>query len=279
MRLNIIEMKPLVSDIHFYTSETHMRMVIGSIAPKTSPEKLLLKGQSLAKRGQPGDTIQNLQALASRIGQWYLAKASATIIIQAAPRAQSHARDLAVDAIAYLRGKGKPVFFALSQRSTEDGVSLVDICKNLVHQSLNHQADFVRQNPKRFQFSALNDSHTEREWMALLGLILATIPQSFVIIETEDLFKTYNGDSAWLPRLLGLLKTLSGTVAGNGSVVKVMLVNNRRTPHETAGQAVDSSLIVHTIQQQVIPMRSRQRVANTATHRTIWTKLDSKSRR
>jgi len=105
------------------------------------------------------------------------------------------------------------------------------------------------------------------------------VPGSFVVVETEDFCRSRADDGTWLGELLGCVKTLVDMVASSrGARIKIMLVSDRQAMRDSRGQLVASELVVHTVEQQVVPVRAKHKLSALPNQRSIWVDLGYRTR-
>lgn len=232
------------------------------LRPYPSPEDVLRKCQSLAKRSQAWSSSASHDAtnLLESLSRWVSKSGSSLFIVRAGPRAEARAKEFALDVITLLQSTQYPVFWSLSHLGSDrDTISTTDVLKSLVFQALQCDPDVFLKNPAQLNASQFQTNHSETEWLDLLRNILSKLTKCFVVVETEDLFHAFRHDIEWIKHFLALFQGLVDSAASSGNMIKVLVVSYGSAKAAIEDLPEDKSRIVTTVQRPVpVPPRLRR---------------------
>jgi hypothetical protein len=266
IQLDVSDMKPRICDIQFGN-------ILNFLAPRISPEDMLQKCRSLAIRRQswssaPSDSIGLLRSL----GNWLSTPGPSLLVVRAGPRAEARAKDFAVDVINHLQTTPYKVIWALSQfGSNDDGTSTISVLKSLVYQALRQDPDVLSSHPDQLNITRFQADHTEAEWVELLCLIFSRLSKCFVVVETEDLFRSFRQDPESARNFLQIFQHIVDSTASSGSLVKILVVSFGKADSTLANVP---SRIVTTVQQPPpVPPRLRRPMSRRRGRNSGWQSL------
>jgi hypothetical protein len=119
------------------------------------------------------------------------------------------------------------VFWNISpRRSTERTETMADVLKSVIHQALRHSTDLFTHFANQLILTKIHGSHTEHEWVDLVCLLFSKIPNTFVVVETDGLHKSYGEDVDWANRFVQLLQTIVDRSTAAGKCLKILLVGH-----------------------------------------------------
>ncbi|KAI8940633.1 hypothetical protein NX059_001905 [Plenodomus lindquistii] len=242
-----------------YRLEFHQ--VVQFLAPTTSPADALRKAQSFARRGTdaalaPQGNIRIIEVLQA----WAIADRSSLLIVRTALSAQKQARVLAADVIKRLNSSNDRVFWNLTlpRMLSGEGDCMANVFKSLTHQILKHSADLFAEFAGQLNAVKVLGSHTENEWADLIALLLTKIPNAFVVIETEGLYRENRHDPDWADRFVILLQRILDKTAVAGNRLKILLVVFGTATKISPSSSNDSDVVVASLQSPTpVPPRLR----------------------
>ncbi|OJD32560.1 nacht domain protein [Diplodia corticola] len=216
--------KPL---LNVRDGERFGQSVLSQLKTSLDPERNLHKQQVLIKNRQkkPGYVFDVGSVLAA-LNQWSSCPNSSLLVLQSAPRANVAAKSLCVQLITQIRIHHDNVFYILSQPGSEKyEPSMENILKSLVAQAIGRDSKILPSLHDGFNFDKVIASHSEGEWLELLGRILCKIGMSVIIVESEDLYRLNGGDEAWRLRFLSTFKQLTQYVEAAGATLKTLVLS------------------------------------------------------
>ncbi|KAI5459409.1 hypothetical protein BGZ63DRAFT_390960 [Mariannaea sp. PMI_226] len=196
IRIEIKEIRHRVSDVQVVVGDTRTRVidlqfneVMNNVKPKTLPEDSLRAQQAYIRRAMPwvNDSKATLE-IRRRLSNWVSAWESPLLILQAGPRAQTNARDLAIEMIEILRPTDMAVIWHLPNTSRQEGETLhrTDILRSLVFQLMTLAPELLSSGAANLDAARFQAQHGEAEWLDLLCLILGQLPRCFLLVEAEE---------------------------------------------------------------------------------------------
>jgi hypothetical protein len=196
IRVKIKEVTHRVTDVQGTVRDTRARVVdlqlnevMSTLKPKTLPEEAFRKQRALVRRGTPWvDDNQETLEMIQKIGVWICKPETPLLVLQAGPRAQASARELAIELLDVLEPINQALVWHLSDTpGPEDGgPSRADILRSLIFQVLRAgqaQAGPAFESMDAAMFQAL---HSEAEWLQLLCLVLRQLPRCFMLVEADE---------------------------------------------------------------------------------------------
>ena len=254
IQIDVQDMKPRIHDLQFAA-------ILKTIRPNPSPEDVLRKCQSLAKRSQAwSNAPREATNLIQSLDRWVTMPGSSLFIVRAGPRAESRAKEFVLDVISHLQPTQYCVFWSLSHLgSDEETISTTHLLKSLVFQALQHDPDVFLKNPAQLNATQFHTKHSETEWLDLLCNLFSNLSKCFIVIEAEDLFRSFAHDSKWIKHFLTMIQHLIDSAAISGNPVKVLVVNYGSAKKAIEDLPEDRSRIVTTVQRPVpVPPRLRR---------------------
>jgi hypothetical protein len=264
--INVLDIKRSNFRIEFH----HL---VQFLAPEILPDTVLQKAQSFARR-DPTMALSSHQTVKMDrdLKTWALADRSSLLVVRMGPRAQKQARELAADVISGLTKNGQRVLWNISlPRPSEKGGTMADVFKTLLHQVLRNSAALFTQFTEQLNLEKIQAAHTDSEWADLICLLFAKIPDTFIVIETEDLHKVHRHDPEWANRLLQLLQRVADRTAAAGNRLKILLVVYGNVLKDTTADSKDIDLVVTSIQAPPpVPPRLRHIARRTGLNTRSW---------
>jgi len=168
--------------------------------------------------------------LDSKFDKWKTSPESSLIIVQGHAQLRADIRDFCVNVVEALRDANIPVLWALKKadRDATYEPSVVDLIKDLVSQALRVNTGLQTEQSLALNCARFQRASTESEWFELLGAVLAGIPQTYIIIDTDIVSSIYANttkDFSLPLAFLGLFQALS--FRGVKTVLRVILVSYR----------------------------------------------------
>ena len=227
------DMRPRIQQMQF-------KDILDVLRSTQLPEELLEACESYTKRRlswrQPGrDTMLASQ----RLKDWLQLSGSSMFVVKAGPRAEARTKDMAVEMTRLLNESGLPVFWYFSSPAANETVpSLGNVLKSLIFQALRHDPSSVSQDNRLGNIQAFQAQHTTAEWTALAILILSKVKECFIVVETEDLFRSAGQNGAEVQQTINTFSKIFEEVTKDANTVKLLLVGYgiRATLPTQAGQ-------------------------------------------
>lgn len=173
--------------------------ILVQLNPPIDPERNLHKQQVLSKNRQkkPG-YVFDVGSVMAALNWWGSSPGSSLLMLQSGSRANAATKSLAVELISHLRSQRCETLYTLSQPSYAGYTpSIENILRSLVCQAIRRHSNILSELHDGFNFDKLKSDHAEKEWLDLLHQILCRIGTSFVVIESEDLYRLRGDDSKW----------------------------------------------------------------------------------
>ena len=225
IQVKIKEVTYRVTDVQGTVRDTRARVidlqlseVISTLKPKTLPEEVFRKQQALVRRGTPWvDDNKGTLEMIQKISMWICTPETPLLVLQAGPRAQANARELAIELLDVLEPANLAVVWHLCDTpGPEDdaGPSRADILRSLIFQVLRAgqaQAGSALEGMDAAKFQAL---HSEAEWLQLLCLVLRQLPRCFMLIEADE----------GAGEMLSVLGDVVSQTRGAKCILKIMLL-------------------------------------------------------
>ncbi|KAK4445385.1 hypothetical protein QBC34DRAFT_164977 [Podospora aff. communis PSN243] len=200
LHLQIREIKHRVVDVQDTVHDTRTRVIdlqlneiINNLKPKTLPEDMFQKQQALVRRASPwiDDNKGTLEAI-QRLGVWLSTPTIPLLVLQAGPRAQTNAKELAIELIDVLESSGYITAWHLTDGDTgaQDGASRVDIIRSLLFQVLRGSQKDTSRTFEGLDASNFQALQSEPQWIELLCTLLRQLPRSFILVAVEDVQTT-----------------------------------------------------------------------------------------
>lgn len=257
-------MKPRIYELQFGD-------ILNTLLPKVSPEDILRKHTSLARRRHQISSgyLQTSADIAKGLDLWVSTTGSSLFILRSGPRASSITRDHAVDIINYLRNSQYKVFWILSPPSPCDfEPSIASILKSLVYQVILHEPNILLRYPENLSTLQFLSNRSESEWLDLLCLLVSRLEKCFLIVETEDLYQASRQMPKWTQEFLRVFQDLIKRVEASGSLVKVLVVTFDASTVVSSGQQSSVHNFFATVQQpRVVPPRLRRGLSRSKLRR------------
>jgi hypothetical protein len=254
VQLDVTDMKPRIYELQFGD-------ILNTLSPKVSPEDILRKHTSLARRRHQVSTgyLRTSADISKGLDLWESTAGSSLFILRSGPRASSITRDHAVDIINYLRHAQYKVFWVLSPPSPCDlEPSIANILKSLVYQVILHEPNILLRFPEHLSTLQFLSNRNESEWLDLLCLLVSRLEKCFLIVETEDLYQASRQMPEWTQNFLQVFKLLIERVEASGSVVKILVVTFDAGTVVSSNQQGSVHNFVATVQQpRIVPPRLR----------------------
>jgi hypothetical protein len=270
VQLDIQDMKPRISDIQC----SH---ILNFLSPPMSPEATLWKCQSLARRRQSwSSSHKDSTELLQSLRHWVSMHGSSLFVVRAGPRAEVRAKDFAVEVTGFLQltTPYKVIWTFSSLGSRDSTVSTTDILKTLIFQALRHDPNLLLNQPSELNTSRFQTNHTEKEWLDLLCMVFSRLSKCFVIVETEDLFRSFKHDPEWTTRFLQLFQHIVDTTAASGSMIKILVVSYGKALSALADLPQNSNRIVTTVQRPPpVPPQLRKPMSRQRGRSAHWQSL------
>ena len=213
-------MRPLIQQMHF-------KDILEVLRSTQLPEEVLEACESYTRRRlswrQPGkDTMLASQ----RLKDWLQLTGSSMFVVKAGPRAEARTKDMAVEMTRLLSESGLPVFWYFS---SPDGSQTLpspgSVLKSLIFQALRHDLTIVSQDPRLGNIQAFQAHHTIKEWTDLAILVLSKVRECFVVVETEDLFRSVGQTGAETQLIVDTFGKVLEEVVKAGNTMKLLLVS------------------------------------------------------
>ncbi|KAH7084903.1 hypothetical protein BKA63DRAFT_4973 [Paraphoma chrysanthemicola] len=255
-----------------YRLEFHQ--VVQFLAPTTSPMNALRKVQSFARRDTDTALVsQNNARVIKLLQAWAAADRSSLLIIRTPLRAHKQARELAGDVIKRLTKGSGCVFWNLTlpRIATSGEECMASVFKSIIHQILKHSADLFTEFAEQLNAVKVLDSHTESEWADLISLLFTKIPDAFVVIETEGLYRGNQHDPEWADRFVFLLQRIIDKTTTAGNRLKILLVVFGTAIKISPSSSNDSDVVVTSLQQSTpVPPRLRHIARRSDSNGRKW---------
>lgn len=186
--------------------------------------------------------------LDSKFDKWKTSPESSLIIVQGHAQLRTDIRDFCVNVVEALRDANVPVLWALKmvERDATHEPSVVDLIKDLVSQALRVNTSLHTEQSLALNCARFQSASTESEWFELLGAVLAGIPQTYMIIDTDIVSTIYANttkDFSLPQAFLDLFKGLSSR--GVKTTLRVILVSYRSNMSQKSDQQDIHEHIVH----------------------------------
>ncbi len=220
--------------------QIHIKDVLDVLRSSQLPEEWLEACESYTKRRlswrQPGrDTVLASQ----RLKEWLQLTGSSMFVVRAAPRAEARTKDMAVEMTRLLTESGLPVFWYFSSPASIQTIpSLDSVLKSLIFQALRHDPSIVSQDTRLGNIQAFQAHHTITEWTKLAILTLSKIKECFIVVDTEDLFRSAGHNSAEAQQTIDTFNKIFEEITKVGNTTKLLLVGYgiRASLHAQAAQ-------------------------------------------
>jgi hypothetical protein len=207
--------------------DLQLSRILGIIAVGQQPQHTLRACQSVLGRRQRTrpDLVNYSQEICERLKEWTLCESSSLLLVHPGPGAKAKAQGLPTVIVENLRGLNKPVIWSLSTGSTtSEPPSTVSILKELISQALQLAISGSQyQAPASLSAASFQVAHTQSEWLSLLFKILSCNQETFIVIETEDLFRSTWNDYEIARDFLSLFQTMMERSDGT-SRIKTLVV-------------------------------------------------------
>lgn len=274
IHLNVLDMKPRIIDIQF-------NQAMGILKPRNSPLAALRSQQIIARRSQPWMSANADTAnLLTRIGDWIFSSESSLLVLRAPVRAESKAKEIAVEMIGLLQPTATRVAWYLSTTTSADhGMSIVEILKGLAHQLVCFDPENINRNLNaNLTATKLQHEHSEREWADLVYMILQYLSYCFIFIEAEDFYKTMSQEESFSETMLSIFHSLIARSSEEGLRVKILLVEyGKSSNHGTTFSAKEPFVNIVPLQPSVpVPASRRRSGTRSAFQSAGWLNLRHK---
>lgn len=201
--------------------------ILTFISTKQHPQDTLRVCRSILSRRcrtRP-DMLNHSAQTAQSLNQWALCGNSSLLLVNPGPGAKTKAQGLAATTIETLRCKNKAVLWSLSTGDTTGtGDSTITILKNPISQALQLATTGQYRSPGSLSATSFKVAHTEGEWLSLLCMIMSCNEETFIIVETEDLFDSVWRHARFARDFIGLFQAIVERTDWK-TKVKILLVN------------------------------------------------------
>ncbi|KAI0205553.1 hypothetical protein F4808DRAFT_409534 [Astrocystis sublimbata] len=166
-----------------------------------------------------------------------------------------------VSSIELLRDSKLPVLWALKiplgDRESLDQVSMIDLLKYLVQQSIKINDSIHTDATLAPRFGAYLRAQTEEDWVRVLASVLQGIPLIYIVLDIEVLCRSLNSaNRSWPSCFLRLFDELSAR--GMKTIVRIVIVGY--------GSPLLKGPSIHEYQDFVLTVSDRKQ-AERSTHR------------
>lgn len=220
---SLVEKPPAgLRDVYCFQQE-----ILVQLSPPIDPERNLHKQQVLSRNRQkkPG-YVFDVGGVMAALNWWGSSPGSSLLMLQSGSRANAATKSLTVELISHIRSQRCETLYALSQPSSAGYTpSIENILRSLVCQAIRRHSNILPELHDGFNFNKLKSDHAEKEWLDLLYQILCRIGTSFVVIESEDLYRLRGDDPKWQLQFLSALKQLTESVQASGVTIKTLVLN------------------------------------------------------
>jgi hypothetical protein len=204
--------------------------------------------------------------LNSKFDKWKTSPVSSLIIVQGHTQLRAGIRDFCVNMVEALRDANIPVLWALKMvdRDATHEPSVVDLTKDLVSQALRVNTSLQTEQSLALNCARFQRASTESDWFELLGAVLAGIPQTYIIIDTDIISSIYANTTTDFSLPLAFLDLFQGLSSrGLKTLLRVILVSYRPNMSLQSHQQGIRDRIVHAgkAQQKRGPESHVQRFA------------------
>jgi hypothetical protein len=263
-----------VRELRKSTGRVEYNLLVEYLAPAVSPEDVLLRAQAFVRRSPTMSLASPAIVNTKRtLKDWALSDRSSLLVIRMGLRAQKQARELTAEVIQGLATSTQSVFWNLSLPcSSGKGQTTADVLKSLLYQALRSSTDLFAQFPEQLSLTKIRGSHSDAEWTDLLCLVFAKVPNAFIVIETEDLYKIHGDDPEWSARMVDLLQKIVDQTTAACNRLKVLLVvygNASKIP-TTSASKVGDPLVLSVPPPAAIPPRLRHMARRTGLDTRSW---------
>ncbi|KAH7131793.1 hypothetical protein B0J11DRAFT_547899 [Dendryphion nanum] len=219
----------------------------------------------------PGDI-----GIEETILEWAYSEHSTLLLVEVQPGAQTRAKEITADVIKHLRAGNHCVFWNISLGPlaglhNNRLVYISQVLKTIIFQALKQLGSDSAQLAEQLRLDKINAAHTDTEWADLISLLLAKLPQCYIVIDSEDLQHAYQHDSQWTNRLITLLENIVEKTTSAGGLIKILLVANE-TKNKTAIETCKNKRTTMTSLKPVIllPPHKKHMARRTGLDATKW---------
>lgn len=193
----------------------------------------------------------DISNLVTRICDWIFSSKSSLLILEAPMRAETKAKEIAIELIGLLQATDKRVSWYLSTTTCVDNdVTIVDILKSLVYQLICFDPENIhRLLDGNLTAMKLQQEHSQREWAELLNTILKHLSDCFIVIEAEDFYKLMEQKASYMGSLLSILRPLTARASDEGLRIKILLVGYCKSSNHGIASSTQEPF-VHTVPLQ-----------------------------
>ena len=223
MRHKVTNVQGVVRDTRTRVIDLQFNDVINNLKPQILPEDSLRKQKALVNRGKPGlNSSQGMVEVMQRLDNWICAPDSPILILQAGPRAQLNAKQLAIELLCVLEPTKVAVIWHFSDgNQQEDFLSMTDILRCLVFQLYRIAPELLNPSVEGVNATRLQAQHSEAEWLNLLCLTLSRFHRCFLLCEASGASDRCKQDG----ELLKMLEVIVDYCRSGSCLLKVMLLS------------------------------------------------------
>jgi hypothetical protein len=255
--------------------------ILQVLKPQQCPEETLEKVCSLVKRVQiPSIPTRDSDELLKTLGAWVSRKESALFVVKVGVRAEANAKEFAADVVKLLQRMPYGVIWNLSWINPHGSApSMTKLVKSLIFQALRHDPTLLQSHPEELNIMKFESNHTEMEWISLLLQMFSRLSKCFIIVEAEDIFKTYRDVPEWIKHFLELFQKLVDEAESIGNQLKILVLGYGSILPTWQNIPSKKNRFVSLIQRpQPVPPHLRQQFASRGKgiHLASWQNLKLK---
>ncbi|THY17604.1 hypothetical protein D6D01_07455 [Aureobasidium pullulans] len=243
--------------------DLQVNAILENLQPALDPDQNLLQTQLiLGRNNNMHDHLRNRDHVCRYIQRWSDEPASSLLIVRATVRSRVMVKTILLDLISTLRASARTVFFTLPRAASriprDQSLLLSSWVQALVHQVLKTKLDFLLRSQEKSQVAQYCENHSPKEWMHLLGQVLASIPYAYFIIDTSDLYEQYRNEPDYFRDLINLFRTLMASVTAAHGHLKIFIVGyGSVVPNEGFPVGGQVRELLCSLQYRAIPPKFR----------------------
>ncbi|TIA41929.1 hypothetical protein D6C78_01457, partial [Aureobasidium pullulans] len=243
--------------------DLQVNAILDNLQPALDPDQNLLQTQLiLGRNNNMHDHLQNRDHLCRYIQRWSDEPVSSLLIVRATVRSRVMVKTILLDLISTLRASARTVFFTLPRAASriprDQSLLLSSWVQALVHQVLKTKLDFLLRSQEKSQVAQYCENHSPKEWMHLLGQVLASIPYAYFVIDTSDLYEQYRNEPDYFRDLINLFRTLMASVTAAHGHLKIFVVGyGSAVPNEGFPVGGQVRELLCSLQYRAIPPKFR----------------------
>jgi hypothetical protein len=146
-----------------------------------------------------------------KFNRWKSQQLPALLMIKGDYRRRFAVKKFCVSVVELLRSISVPVIWTLKTSRARDasGLSIIDLVKDLVCQALRLNISLRTEKSLSLSCAQFRAAQTEGEWFELLGTVIATFSQLYIVVDIEAVDIAYAGKNSsfsWLSAFTSLFR-------------------------------------------------------------------------